>query len=102
LAELQRAGVTEAPTALFSMHQVLKVRVVSCDVERRRIVVCEASAPVRDAKTKSITSEQSSKHKAGEVVRGAKIVGIEGEGDAAVVQVDLRYRHLISLIIIAL
>ena len=89
----------EAPTTLFSLGQVIKVRVVTCDPQRRRMVVCEANAPVHERKAKVVAHDKASDaadnsslaHPIGATVRGAKLAGIEGEGIGAVLLVDLRY-----------
>ena len=92
----------EAPTSLFSLGQVIKVRVVSADAARRRIVVCEHSAPAHEPKKegkkegkeakKSASEEQEEKESvvaSGTEVSGT-IAGVEGEGTAAVFLIDLR------------
>ena len=104
VSELQRAGVQEAPTTLFSHGQVIKVRVVTCDPQRRRMVVCEANAPAHERKAKLAAPDGASSaagnilqaHRIGSAVRGAKLVGIDGEGIDAVLQVDLRYNAHLS------
>ena len=101
VGELRRAGVTEAPTALFSLGQVVKVRVVSSDAAKRRIVVCEASSAHAESSSSSSSSSKkldaaalaavaaSAASAVGADATAATLVGVEGSGADAVLSVRL-------------
>jgi hypothetical protein len=99
VGELRRAGVTEAPAALFSLGQVVKVRVVSCDAAKRRIVVCEASSAQHTDSSSSSSKKldatalaavaASAASAIGANATSATLVGVEGAGADAVLSVRL-------------